>query len=275
MVVTHVARSTGESVDPENTSVTLSRPGTTSGMARLPAFLLAPVFLVSCAPNAVAPQPQLADSVADQGHQALAPTHERPRLSPPPGLLAWPSEVRVVAPSSSSRPEAEPEAAEGPTSQPLACGLHNPMPGGFAAGYQADTGLDLAGMNQPVFALAAGYVDYAEEGHTAWRSPGDDDRAIRIELDEPLHTAAGRVTHVWYAHLAELAFTQAEGATSRRRVAAGQLLGTSGRANGMYHLHLGLLLDHDTTQNGGTFLLEDQVRAVLCNLRHKSRLPAH
>jgi murein DD-endopeptidase MepM/ murein hydrolase activator NlpD len=149
------------------------------------------------------------------------------------------------------------------------------MPGGFAAGYQADTGLDLAGMNQPVFALAAGYVDYAEEGHTAWRSPGDDDRAIRIELDEPLHTAAGRVTHVWYAHLAELAFTQAEGATSRRRVAAGQLLGTSGRANGMYHLHLGLLLDHDTTQNGGTFLLEDQVRAVLCNLRHKSRLPAH
>ena len=272
-MVTHVARSAGESVDLENTSVTLSRPGTTSGMARLTALLLSLVVLVSCAPNAAAPQLPVADSVGEQAHPALAPTQERPRLLAQPGLLAWPSEVTAVAPRSLSQTELL-EPAQGPTSQLLACGLHNPMPGGFAAGYQADTGLDLAGMNQPVFALAAGYVDYAEAGHTAWRSPGDDDRAIRIELDEPLQTAAGRVTHVWYAHLADLAFTQAEGATPRRRIAAGQHLGTSGRANGMYHLHLGLLLDHDTTQNGGTFLLEDQVRAVLCNLRHKSRLPA-
>lgn len=167
----------------------------------------------------------------------------------------------------------------GPASQPLACGLYNPMPGAFAAGYGADTGLDLAGMGQPVFAIAAGRVDYAEAGHTAWTSAHDDDRAIRIELDEPIVvTLAGteapvEVTHVWYAHLAELAFEQAEGVTDRRRVAGGELLGRSGRANGMYHLHLGLLKDGDTTQAWGTYLVEHEVREVLCGLRHRSRLP--
>ena len=161
----------------------------------------------------------------------------------------------------------------GPTSEPLACGLHNPMPGAYAAGYLADTGLDLAGMGQPVFAIAAGQVDYAEAGHTAWTSPTDDDRAIRIELDEPIKAESGSITHVWYAHLAELAFEQAESAKSRRRVAAGEYLGKSGRANGMYHLHMGLLIGGETSQAWGTYLLEDEVREVLCGLRHKSRLP--
>ncbi|NUP05603.1 MAG: hypothetical protein HOW73_06035 [Polyangiaceae bacterium] len=171
--------------------------------------------------------------------------------------------------------EREVALATGPSSDALSCGLHNPMPGGFAAGYAADTGLDLAGMKTPVFALASGNVDYAESGHSLWTGRGDTDLAVRIELDEPIVLADGRkVTHAWYAHLYELAFEQEEGVVKRRRVAAGEYLGLSGRANGMWHLHLGLLLDGDTTQRWGSFLLEDEVRSVLCGLKTKTRLPA-
>lgn len=162
----------------------------------------------------------------------------------------------------------------GVSSEAMSCGLFNPMPDGFAAGYAADTGLDLAGMKVPVFAIAAGKVDYAEGGHSLWSGRGDTDLAVRIELDEPIAISGNRtVTHVWYAHLSGLAFEQKEGAEMRLSVKAGQQLGVSGRANGMWHLHLGLLLDGDTSQHWGTFLLEDEVREVLCGLRPRTRLP--
>ena len=161
----------------------------------------------------------------------------------------------------------------GPSSEPLSCGFSNPMPGGYMAGYAADTGLDIAGMGLPVFAIAAGTVDYAESGHTLWTGRGDTDRAIRIKLDEPIAYGERKITHVWYAHMNELSFEQPQGAKQPRRVAAGEYLGTNGKANGMWHLHLGLLLDGDTTQRWGAFLLEDEVRSVLCGLRSKQRLP--
>lgn len=167
--------------------------------------------------------------------------------------------------------------SDGPRSEALPCGLWNPMPGGITAGYAADTGLDIAGMGLPVFALGPGSVEYAEAGHSLWNRPGDTDMAVLLELDEPIAYEGRRVTHVWYAHLAELAFEQPDarlGGVKRRRVSGGEYLGKSGRANGMYHLHLGLLLDGQTRQRGDDFLLEDEVRAVLCKLRHKSRLPA-
>lgn len=167
-----------------------------------------------------------------------------------------------------------PAQETGVSSEAMSCGLWNPMPDGFAAGYAADTGLDLAGMKLPVFAIAAGKVDYAEGGHSLWSGRGDTDLAVRIELDEPISLGDGRsVTHVWYAHLVELAFEQEEGAQTRLSVKAGQQLGISGRANGMWHLHLGLLLDGDTSQRWGSFLLEDEVRTVLCGLRPRTRLP--
>ncbi len=155
----------------------------------------------------------------------------------------------------------------------MSCGLHNPMPGGFTAGYAADTGLDIAGMELPVFAIADGFVDYAEEGHSLWTGRGDTDLAIRLELAQPIRYGAREITHVWYAHLKELAFEQKSGTKPRRRVVAGEYLGKNGRANGMWHLHLGLLLDGVTTQRGDSFLLEDEVRKVLCGLRPKQRLP--
>ncbi|MBL8743116.1 MAG: peptidoglycan DD-metalloendopeptidase family protein, partial [Myxococcales bacterium] len=183
-----------------------------------------------------------------------------------------PSLERVLAPAT---PTDAPVAADPsrPRSEPLSCGLSNPMPGGFMAGYRADTGLDIAGMGLPVFAIASGTVEYAEAGHTLWTGPGDTDRAIRIRLDEPIAYGDRKITHVWYAHMNELAFEQAQTSREKRRVAAGEYLGTNGKANGMWHLHLGLLLDGDTSQGWGTFLLEDEVRAVLCGMRAKQRLP--
>jgi murein DD-endopeptidase MepM/ murein hydrolase activator NlpD len=192
--------------------------------------------------------------------------------TPSPTRLATPSSV-AVEPAPQEHAPAPAPAEPKRLSSPLSCGLFNPMPGAFTAGYAADTGLDLAGMGQPVFAIGAARVVYSEAGHTAWTSPADDDRAILLELDEPLDTDHGRVTLVWYAHMKELAFVQAESEDDGRRVEGGEYLGVSGRANGMHHLHLGLLVDGNTSQSWRTYLREDEVREVLCGLRARSRLP--
>lgn len=149
------------------------------------------------------------------------------------------------------------------------------MPGAFTAGYAADTGLDLAGIKMPVFAIASGEIVYAEGGHSLWSSKRDTDLAVLLELDEPIAFDDRAVTHVWYAHLSELAFEQARVAPGEpgRRVSGGERLGVSGVANGSWHLHLGLLLDGDTDQRWGSFLLEDDARDVLCGLRARQRLP--
>ena len=159
-------------------------------------------------------------------------------------------------------------------SVPLPSGFHNPMPGGVMAGYRADTGLDLAGSPRRVFAIASGTLDYSEPGHTLWTGPRDTANTIRIELDQPIPHRGRRITHVWYAHLSELRVVQPEGAARRWRVEAGAELGVSGVANGSPHLHLGMLLDGDVSQSWGTYLLEDEVRAVLGGYRKGARLPA-
>jgi murein DD-endopeptidase MepM/ murein hydrolase activator NlpD len=208
--------------------------------------------------------------------QPVAPRPSAPSSWASPLVLAEPASAPAVevavAPLAVEPSPTTPEPT-GPRSEPLSCGLSNPMPGGFMAGYRADTGLDIAGMGLPVFAIADGVVEYAEAGHTLWTGPGDTDRAIRIRLDQPIAFKDQKITHVWYAHMNELAFEQAQSSKQRRKVKAGEYLGTNGRANGMWHLHLGLLLDGDTSQGWGTFLLEDEVRAVLCGMRAKQRLP--
>ena len=141
------------------------------------------------------------------------------------------------------------------------------MPGGFTAGYRADTGLDLAGDRMPVYAIAAGTLDYSEPGHTLWTGPRDSPNCVRIKLDEPIPWKDRRITHIYYAHLSAIEYHQPEGSPTRIRIQAGERLGVSGVARGSPHLHLGFLLDGDVEQGWGTYLLEDEIRQVLGGLK--------
>jgi murein DD-endopeptidase MepM/ murein hydrolase activator NlpD len=159
----------------------------------------------------------------------------------------------------------------------LRSGLANPFPGGTMAGYAGDTGLDISGVKKPVFALASGNVDYSEWGHTLWRGPKDTAFCIRVELDKPIPFSDGRIhgkiTHVYYAHLSALEFTQTEQTIQRRHVVAGEKLGTSGIANGSPHLHVGLLLDGQVEQDDWKFILtEAEVRKVLGDYKPGDRI---
>ena len=152
-------------------------------------------------------------------------------------------------------------------------GFRSPMPGGVLGGYAGDTGLDIGGKKLPVYALAAGTIEYAEWGHTRWQGPKDTAYCIRIALDKPIAYGDHTITHLYYAHLSALEFTQAEGATEKRHVDAGERLGTSGIANGSWHLHLGMLLDKQVEQDDWTYILtEDRVRAVLGRYKNGERI---
>ncbi len=158
-------------------------------------------------------------------------------------------------------------------SKQLPSGLFKPMPGGVISGYRADTGLDVMGIKMPVYAVASGYIDYAETGHTLWTGPRDTANCVRIELDEPISYRGRRITHIYYAHLSKLEHVQPEGQSPRTRVEAGDLLGISGVANGSWHLHLGFLLDGEVEQYWGTFLYDDEIRDVMGGYRNGNRLP--
>jgi murein DD-endopeptidase MepM/ murein hydrolase activator NlpD len=188
--------------------------------------------------------------------------------APAPDLVAGP----VIAPVSTEMQLAPPEPV-GPRSRPLRNGFYNPMPGGVMAGYQADTGLDIAGSPRPVFALASGTLDYSEPGHTLWTGASDTANCVRFELDAPIPWKGRQITHVYYAHLSKLAHLQPEGTTPRRHVEAGELLGSSGVANHSPHLHVGFLLDGEVEQYRGTFLLADEIRKVLGGYRNGDILP--
>lgn len=146
------------------------------------------------------------------------------------------------------------------------------MPGGIFKGYQADTGLDIAGFKLPVYALAAGTLDYSEAGHTLWTGSGDSRYTIRFKLDTPIPWKDHLITHVYYGHLSQIEYAQREGEPTRRHVEGGELLGVSGMARGSPHLHVGLLLDGRTAQFWGTFLLADEIREVLGGYRNGQRL---
>jgi hypothetical protein len=215
---------------------------------------------------------------------------ERPPETPPdPPLLSalalrvrsMPSPAAPLEPAKPPSPPPLPAAPDPPVrpdppkprSARLPSGFWNPMPGGVMAGYQADTGLDIAGTPRPVYALAPGTLDYSEPGHTLWTGPSDTANCVRFELDEPIPWKGHLVTHVYYAHLSKLETLQHEGAEVRRHVEGGELLGMSGVARHSPHLHIGLLLDGEVEQRyWGTFLLADEVRKVLGGYRNGDRL---
>ena len=153
--------------------------------------------------------------------------------------------------------------------------LNSPMPGGYLGGWPGDTGLDIAGDHLDVFAIASGTLDYSEWGHTLWKSGRDTPYSVRLALDTPIAFRDGRrITHVYYTHLSSVVTTQAEGATTRKHVDAGEKIAVSGIGNGVAHLHLGLLLDGRVEQDSWTFLLrEGDIRKVLGNYRNGERLP--
>jgi murein DD-endopeptidase MepM/ murein hydrolase activator NlpD len=228
------------------------------------------VMALSC--GCAAPPPPRA-AVAPPAPLALA-LRFSPILAPPAReLLAGPAPVPVPASVPVPAPAEIPPEPLGPLSGALASGFHNPMPGGVMAGYQADTGLDIAGSPRPVFALASGTLDYSEPGHTLWTGASDTANCVRFELDAPIPWKGRQITHVYYAHLSKLAHLQPEGATPRRHVEAGELLGTSGIANHSPHLHIGFLLDGEVEQYWGTFLLADEIRKVLGGYRNGDILP--
>lgn len=183
-------------------------------------------------------------------------------------------EARAAATATVSPPDPPTIETARPRSTLLRKGFHNPMPGGVFAGYQADTGLDIAGSPRPVFALAAGTLDYSEPGHTLWTGPADTANCIRFELDTPIPYGDHLVTHVYYAHLSRLETLQHEGDGHRRHVEAGEMLGLSGVARHSPHLHIGFLLDGDVTQYWGTFLRADAIRDVLGGYRNGDCLPS-
>jgi murein DD-endopeptidase MepM/ murein hydrolase activator NlpD len=148
------------------------------------------------------------------------------------------------------------------------------MPGGLLSGYRADTGLDIAGFRMPVHAIAAGTLDYAEAGHTRWTSKSDSPFTLRLRLDTPIPWGDKKITHAYYGHLSALVAEVREGQTPAVHVEAGQVLGTSGWANGSPHLHLGLILDDHVDQDRWEFLLdESEVRAALQTGPNGRRLP--
>ena len=152
------------------------------------------------------------------------------------------------------------------------------MPGGYLGGWDGDTGLDIAGNHLAVYALAAGTLDYSEWGHTLWKTKPDTPYSVRLALDAPIEfTARGtarKITHVYYTHISHVETTQAEGATPRKHVEAGEKIATSGIGNGVAHLHLGLLLDGEVEQDSWTYILrESEIRKVMGNYKSSELLP--
>lgn len=148
------------------------------------------------------------------------------------------------------------------------------MPGGYLGGWHGDTGLDIAGDHLPVYALAAGTLDYAEWGHTRWTRKPDTAFSVRIAFDAPIPWNGHRITHAYYTHLSSVETEVKEGAAQRKHVVAGERIGVSGIGNGTPHLHLGLLLDDEVEQDSWEFILrEGEVRKVLGGYANGTRLP--
>lgn len=160
-------------------------------------------------------------------------------LPPPPAVppsRPAPPPVRSAHPPKPAAPLAQPAAAAKPT--PLSTGLTYPL-GAKAAlkgvpyqgshtlygNWESDNAVDLAvPYGTPVYAAADGVIG------SQWGAlPSSDPHLEGLRLH--LRTSGNEF---YYAHLSRLVAKPGE------HVKAGQLLGYSGRANGLDHLHLGV-----------------------------------
>lgn len=213
---------------------------------------------------------------SEPGAQARRP-HPHAVTEETPGIVAIVPEPDAPAPVAPPEPPSLlslPEIA--PPSQRLARSageLFNPFPGGLLGGYRGDTGLDIGARMIAVYAIADGTLDYSEAGHTRWTGRNDSPYTVRLAFDRPIPYHGRHITHVYYGHLSAVDVTQVEGALPRYHVRGGQRLGISGKARGVPHLHLGLLLDGDVSQSTwDNILTESQVREVLGGYKNGEKL---
>lgn len=231
-----------------------------------PALVGLTALLAACSAS---PSQSDARSQAARGYGIVsdpAPTTSSAFLQPVAEAPPFPPEAPAILPL----PDTTPPSTRLPRAS---VELFNPFPGGVLGGYRGDTGLDIGARMIGVYALADGTLDYSEAGHTRWTGKQDTPYTIRLALDRPIPFRGRHITHAYYGHLSALEVTQAEGASPRYRVRGGQRLGISGRARGVPHLHLGLLLDGDVSQTTwDNILTEGQVREVLGGYKNGERL---
>lgn len=148
--------------------------------------------------------------------------------------------------------------------------FRNPVPGvNFTAnrgGYDADTGLDIHGPEgTSVVAALPGRIVYAEKGHSAQMGQSSssrgykDQHSVLVELDQPFTYNGKTIRYAWYSHMQGLD----PGVAGRNgaRISAGQRLGEMGIANGVSHLHFGLVGDRE--QN--VFLTHREIRQLFAS----------
>lgn len=180
--------------------------------------------------------------------------------------------VAPIAMSTAPAPDAVPAALLSPALRNAS--LRSPMPGGWIGGWYGDTGVDISGRFLPVHAIADGVLEYSEWGHTRWVGRGDTPYSIRLRLDHPIAHGNRRITHVYYTHLSAVVTNQPESSTTKKHVASGERIATSGIGNGVPHLHLGLLLDDQVEQDSWDFILrEDACRRVMGGYSNGEKLP--
>lgn len=113
---------------------------------------------------------------------------------------------------------------------PLSGGGYSlPVIGGKPSPYVGDDGLDIhTPVGSPVMSISDGTVVYSDpSGHTLEEGPGNTTGAVRIANTDG--------TQAVYFHLSSLA-----GLAPGQQVSAGQVVGASGIANGVPHVHVGL-----------------------------------
>jgi len=151
-------------------------------------------------------------------------------------------------------------------------GMLNPTPNvnltANKGGYAADTGLDIHGPEgTPIVSMLPGTLIYAERGHSAQMGQSSsskgytDQHSVLIKLDNPFTHNGKQINYAWYTHLQDL--NPAIANKTGIKVNAGQHLGGMGIANGVSHLHLGLVGDRAQT----VYLNYKEVREVLGGIK--------